>query len=752
MTSNELVSTQETESSRWLVVHVGLVSVIASLAILILQQSAFRLLAPVIGSSVETWSTIIGVFLLGIALGNLVGGHLADRAGGLTTIRWCTALGGASTLLMVGMAEYLKRTSVLDSLPLAAQIGLSSVLVCFLPSFMLSLLTPLAIKAILNQAHQAGRVTGLIFALGTVGSLIGNYATGFVLIPHLEIQTIVLLVAATLVSLSLISSQATMARRIPTAWQTSDALHEANSLLVARQGSAFGYREACLVAVACSFVSGTLESAAFRMLAPLVGVSIYLSTGVIGVVLAGMSLGNYLGGRLAKGRSSLATLRLSLIASALAVLAVVPLLRACSGWSGLAEVPLVPRILSLSFLLFFLPSLGLGLISPQLIRYLVTDTRTAGQIAGRIYAWSTCGCVLGILATAWVLIGLVGVQRLVVLAGLGLIPLIFVASEESLAVSLRKNWLMLAAAAVAGLLLIALVGSRYELETRYFSIAVLDGQKGGRAVKQLVLDRLIHSEVDLDDPQWLGYPHEQIQADLTRAMAGDVLEASDEMRLLVIGGGGYTLPRWVENQSDLARVRMDVVEIDPGVTEVAHRKLGLPRDTRIASHHLDGRQFVKRSAAGQYDLVIQDAVNDFSVPYHLMTREYNDLICRTLKPDGIYLLTVIDSLHDGPFLRAAVRTMQASFAEVELLSPTCDWENAERSVYVIAGCGRSSAPAPPGRIDGLLHDTRAHILTDAILRDVISQDGQHGIILTDQYAPVDTLIARRFLRQNGAAP
>ena len=298
----------------------------------------------------------------------------------------------------------------------------------------------------------------------------------------------------------------------------------------------------------------------------------------------------------------------------------------------------------------------------------------------------------------------------------------------------------------------ALLRSRYELETRYFSIAVLDGQKEGRAVKRLVLDRLVHSEVDLSDPQWLGYPHEQIQADLTRAMAGEVLKADGEMRLLVIGGGGYTLPRWVENQPDLSRVCVDVVEIDPGVTEVAHRKLGLPRDTRIVSHHLDGRQFVKRAAAGKFDLVIQDAVNDFSVPYHLMTREYNDLIRRTLKPDGIYLLTVIDSLHDGPFLRAAVRTMQASFAEVKLLSPTSDWQNAERSVYVIAGRGELSLPVCPGRIDGLLRDTRAHIFPDASLRNVIARDGPRGIILTDQYAPVDTLIARRFLREKGAVP
>src|SRR6185503_14340674 len=107
---------QKTGSPGRLVVYVGLISVVASLAILVLQQTSFRLLAPVIGSSVETWSTIIGVFLLGIAVGNVVGGRLADRAGGLTTIRWCTALGGVSTLLMLGTAEYLKRSSILESL------------------------------------------------------------------------------------------------------------------------------------------------------------------------------------------------------------------------------------------------------------------------------------------------------------------------------------------------------------------------------------------------------------------------------------------------------------------------------------------------------------------------------------------------------------------------------------------------------------------------------------------------------------
>ena len=80
----------------------------------------------------------------------------------------------------------------------------------------------------------------------------------------------------------------------------------------------------------------------------------------------------------------------------------------------------------------------------------------------------------------------------------------------------------------------------------------------------------------------------------------------------------------------------------------AHRYLDLPRDTRVVSHNLDGRQFVQELATkGAYTLVVQDAVNDLSVPYHIMTREYNDQVRALLQPDGAYLLTVIDLYSDG---------------------------------------------------------------------------------------------------------
>jgi hypothetical protein len=102
--ANEHVSPPEISekvpvSSAWKLTIVA-VAIVSNAALLIAQQAAFRLLAPVIGSSVETWSAIIGVFLLGIAIGNHYAGKLADRFSAVTLISGSLAAGAISMLLM----------------------------------------------------------------------------------------------------------------------------------------------------------------------------------------------------------------------------------------------------------------------------------------------------------------------------------------------------------------------------------------------------------------------------------------------------------------------------------------------------------------------------------------------------------------------------------------------------------------------------------------------------------------------------
>jgi len=237
---------------------------------------------------------------------------------------------------------------------------------------------------------------------------------------------------------------------------------------------------------------------------------------------------------------------------------------------------------------------------------------------------------------------------------------------------------------------------------------------------------------------------------LTRAAAAQARSEGHTPRILVIGGGGYSYPRWLESQADLQDVMIDVVEIDPAVTEMAHNKLGLSRETRIRSFHMDGRQYVKSAEPQSYDLVIQDAVNDLSVPYHLMTEEYNRLIKRLLRPERLYLLTVIDNFDAGKFLGSAVRTCESVFGLSSLLLPEKP-KSDTRTVFVIASRNTATHSPPEeffSRID-LIH------MRDSLYK-IPRSDVQHLLqrcrnvspLLTDNFAPVDILMAEQFIYRN----
>jgi spermidine synthase len=320
---------------------------------------------------------------------------------------------------------------------------------------------------------------------------------------------------------------------------------------------------------------------------------------------------------------------------------------------------------------------------------------------------------------------------------------------------------VIAGVALFGLYLYEHVEQKYDLETNYYAIRTSEAEYDGEACRKLVLDHLIHSYVKGEeklgadgkvlkqpngddmfeaDPSFLGYSHEQVQSEFARWA---YTLANKQPHILIIGGGGYTLPRWMER--DLKGATVEVAEIDPGVTEIAHRKLGLPRDTQVITHHMDGRQFVQEKAQrGYYQLVAQDAVNDLSVPYHIMTKEYNDAVKRLLTPDGVYLLTVIDEFEEGELMRAAVRTLKQSFAHVNVTAASAVWETGGRQVYVLY-----AADHPFDR-EGLRQALKRQGVEEArtVAMPEQQQDAyiakQPQLILTDAYAPVDNLMAVTF--------
>lgn len=566
-----------------------------------------------------------------------------------------------------------------------------------------------------------------------------------------------------------------------------------------------------------------VELVAGRILAPYVGVSLYTWTSVIGVVLAGMSVGNVVGGAVADRHPSRATLVVLLAVASLATMAV---LGSTALLDHLAALPAVLglqwRIVVLTVALFFLPSAALGTISPVVVKLALRDLASAGNVVGRIYACGALGSIAGTFLTGFWLIALFGTRRIVVgvaivlfvlallnagvgrratllrggalviaafcavlldlgdieltLLGRHLVDLgpssqrlrVLVADGAALAVAVwviwrvavaarRRRWRPALPALGAAALALAFASTwRWAIdhgrlqapctkETSYYCIRVdQESLSNGHTVRRLVLDHLIHSYADLSDPTYLEYGYETVFAELTAYQAQ--IRDTAALRTLFIGGGGYTFPRYVE--AKFASSTADVLEIDPAVTQTAVEQLGLRPGGRVATYFGDARESLRTMPrTRQYDLVFGDAFNDLSVPYHLTTREFDALVQQSLRPGGYYVANIIDNYRTGLFVKAFLRTLHQVFPYVSLMADGAAWDLDAQNTYVVVGSDRPFDEVDFAR--RLEQAGRGFPITQRLPPDRLERDLADGpqIILSDDYAPVDNLIAPLFTQR-----
>jgi predicted membrane-bound spermidine synthase len=715
---------------------VGLVVFLANAGLLVLQLAGGRLLSPFVGSSLETWTMLIGAFLTGIALGNDVGGRYSVKLATPKGLALILVAGALSALWMIGVPEILEATNWHRPLGLTARIVVLSAVLCLPAGFTLSLLTPAAIRLGLPDVRRAGSVAGVIFSLGSLGCLVGNYVTGFVLIPAFTINTIVLVTAVLLI---LTAALAYFCLQMPS---------EAPKVVVPQDDKTptampLSMIAACAIVFACSFAGMTLELTASRLLAQVLGVSIYTWTGIIGVMLAGTASGNWFGGAIAdnttRGRERLGlSLMGACTATALILILYIVVIRTPLLYTWVDSVPLIPRVMLWTFVLFYLPMFALGTISPQVIRLTVRDLETAGATAGRVYAWSTLGAIVGTFVTGYFLISHFGMFRTILLMSLVpgfVMPLVVAVHKRSL---LLYGLSIISGGAVTGMVKFHDFFPGITAETNYYTIQVLTDEIDPQ-FRALQLDLLTHSRVDMTNPRYIYYKHEWTQIDFVLAAAAN---HPTEQRVLVIGGGGYTFPRCASSYVPTAK--FDVVEIDPGVSKVAYSHLGLDPKLPITTFNQDGRQYVEEVAPkGVYHVVTLDAVNDLSVPGHLLTKEFNDGVKKVLTPDGVYLVTVIDMLEDGLLWKAVVHTLRETYKHVEILTPQDEFDPRWRQVYCIYA---SDTPLDLDKLDEQLHaqkiDARmTYRLPDGEMDRMLKT---YRLILRDQFAPVDNMMSGVF--------
>ena len=399
------------------------------------------------------------------------------------------------------------------------------------------------------------------------------------------------------------------------------------------------------------------EIAAARLLAPYYGSSTVVWANVIGLVLASLSLGYWLGGRVADRHPNPRVLG-GIVLCAAVLIAVVtfvarPLLDiSVEGLDQLSAGAVIGSFFAV-LLLFAPPVVLLGMVAPFAIRLAISDVADAGSVAGRLYALSTIGSLLGTFLSALVTIPLIGTQRTLLLSAA------VVAFAGSLL--LGRRWLLVPVG-IAALLAVPTgaikpqAGLLHEDESLYQYIQVVQRQDAHR----LYLNEgiAVHSVWRADEvltggvwdtflalPPLLGRPPE---------------------RVAILGNAGGTTARAFGRF--YPRARIDGVELDGAVSKVGRRYFGLGDNPLLDVHTADARPFLRRTDE-RYDLIVVDAYRPPYVPFYLATREFFALARDRLKPGGAIALNVATVPDDHRLAEGIARTLRAELPQVVTWQP-----------------------------------------------------------------------------------
>jgi spermidine synthase len=475
--------------------------------------------------------------------------------------------------------------------------------------------------------------------------------------------------------------------------------------------------------------AGTLatEIAASRLLAPYFGGSTVVWANIIGLILLYLSVGYWLGGRLADRAPRPALLGGIVLVSAGFIAATPfaarPILDAAlRGFDSISAGVVVGSFVA-ALALFAVPVTLLGAVSPFAIRLALTDVERSGTIAGRLYALSTMGSIIGTFVSALVTIEAFGTQRTMV----GTAALL--AGSAALLIGRRAA---LAALAAIGLLLVppgavkATSGLLFETESPYQYVSVVEWHDGTR-VLQLNEGVAYHSiwrrGSVLTGEYW----------DLFTLLPPLLGHAPRD--LLVIGNAGGTIARAYGRF--YPGVWVDGVELDPSVTAAGKRFLGLDDNPRLHVYTADGRPFLERSLKS-YDLIVVDAYRQPYVPFYLATREFFSLARRHLRPGGIIAMNVAKVPGDDRLSRAIETTLLAVFPQV------WRWPALRFSDVVFALDRPARRSILVGRASNVQGRLRA--LLPRFRREVV-RARHEGEVLTDDRAPVEWLTDRMLLEQ-----
>ncbi|CAN5193484.1 fused MFS/spermidine synthase [soil metagenome] len=474
------------------------------------------------------------------------------------------------------------------------------------------------------------------------------------------------------------------------------------------------------------------EIAAARLLAPFFGASTIVWANTIGVVLVALSVGYWYGGKLGDRFPDPRKLCLTVLGGA-ALIALIPFVAqpffsvAVSALDDIEAGAFVGSLFAV-LALFAIPIAVLGTASPWAIRLAVDEVQNAGTVAGRLYAISTVGSLLGTMISALLLIPFVGTQRTFVVFALML----------AIVASAGLGWRFFAAPVAIAAVLAMPVGTvkatddgviLYETDSEHQYIRVIKQDDGDR-VLELNEGQAVHSLYRpgsfLTGDVWDGY------LVLPFAALGEPPE-----RVAILGNAAGTTARAYGRY--LPETEIDGVEIDSELEEVGNRFFDMGSNENLTVHSEDARPWLRRSEGG-YDAIFVDAYRQPYIPFYLATEQFFELVRDRLRPGGVVVVNAGHPEGNDDLEKVLGRTMAAVFPAVKRdpIEPT-------NTLLVASEADISSAKL----IEGVAELPPEVLNLAALEAGRLAERLEGGEVYTDDKAPVEWLIDRSILGYAG---
>ncbi|MEI7426076.1 MAG: fused MFS/spermidine synthase [Candidatus Moraniibacteriota bacterium] len=466
-----------------------------------------------------------------------------------------------------------------------------------------------------------------------------------------------------------------------------------------------------------------------RVLGPYFGTSIFVWTSLIGIILGSLSFGYYFGGKISDKKPNLNSLSIIIFLAAISIGLTIFIKDFLLTYLQMHFTDIRINSVLASLILFSPASVLLGMVSPYAVKLKIENLNTSGSIVGNLYAISTAGSIIGTFLSGFYLIPQFGTNKLLLILSMTLILISLILSAKkytkiklSIFIIFIIGWYV-----VIRLNHISQANGFIDIDTIYNRIWIYNhnDSKTNKLVKIMGVNNENQSSMFLDN--------DELVNEYTKYYHLAKHFNPNFKKTLMFGGAGYSYPK--DFLLKYPKATIDVIEIDPKVTELARTYFKLTENSRLNIYHEDGRVYLNKTQK-KYDVIFGDAFSShYSLPYQLTTKEAVQKKYDILNDNGVIIINIISAIkgEKGEFLRAEYATYKNIFPQVYLF-PVQEPNNSYMVQNIILIALKNKKNPEFTNTDPELNEHLQHLWEKEIYLDLP--------ILTDDYAPVDYYMSK----------